>query len=303
MDRLTSMAVFVRVADAGSFAAAATALDLSPQMVAKHVATLESRIGACLIARTTRRQSLTETGRTYYERCKAVLAEAEWADSLAEEAAAVPRGRLRINAPVSFGAHGLIPMVTRYLRENPGVEIDLVLSDRPVDLVEESFEAAFRIGPLAPCGLIARALVPFRTVACASPAYLRDRGAPTTPADLSRHECLGYARRESELIVWPFARDGRAVEVEIRSRLQVNNARALVTAAFEGFGIALVAEDMVREPLRDGRLVAVLPDYVAPSRPMHLIYLADRRQTPKLRSFIDATLAEFGPRRERLDRQ
>lgn len=192
MDRLASMAVFVRSAELGSFAAAASALGLSPQMAAKHVISLESRLGARLLNWTTRRQSLTEIGRTCHERCKQVLAEANWADSLAEEAKGVPRGRLRINAPVSFGVQRLVPLITRYLRKYPNVHIDLVLNDRFVNLIEEGFEAAFRIGPLADSSLIARELSPFRLLACASPAYLQERGTPMTPSDLENHECLGF---------------------------------------------------------------------------------------------------------------
>jgi DNA-binding transcriptional LysR family regulator len=146
---------------------------MSPQMVAKHVAYLEARLGTRLLNRTTRRQSLTPIGSTYYERCKLVLADAEWAEAAAEEARAAPSGRLRINAPVSFGTYALIPVVVRYLRDNPAVEIDLVLSDRFVDLIEEGYEAVFRIGPLADTSLMAIELRPFRLAACASPEYLR----------------------------------------------------------------------------------------------------------------------------------
>lgn len=296
MDRLASMAAFVKSVEVGSFAAAADALGMSPQMTAKHVTYLENRIGARLLNRTTRRQSLTEIGRTYYERCKLVLAEADWADSLAGEAKAEPRGRLRVNAPVSFGAKSLVPMITRYLRNYPDVDVDLVLNDRMVDLIEEGFEVAFRIGPLMDSNMMARGISPFRLVACASPAYLRERGAPTTPSDLSDHECLGYtrwpARTENE---WIFVKDGQSYQVaHRRNRLQINNATGLLAAALEGFGIALLAVDLVREHLGTGRLVPVLPDFEAPSRPMHLIFLADRRQTPKLRSFIDAAVEEFG---------
>lgn len=137
MDRLASMAAFVKTAEAGSFAAAAASLGMSPQMVAKHVGWLESRLGARLINRTTRRQSLTEIGKTYCERCKTVLADADWADAIASEATGAPRGRLRVNAPVSFGTHTLMPVIGRYLRACPQVEIDLVLNYRFVDLVEE----------------------------------------------------------------------------------------------------------------------------------------------------------------------
>ncbi|MFZ6678783.1 LysR substrate-binding domain-containing protein [Undibacterium sp. Tian12W] len=176
MDRLASMAAFVKTVDAGSFAAAASALDMSPQMIAKHVSWLETRLGTRLINRTTRRQSLTDIGKAYYDRCKMVLADADWADSLADEVKGAPKGRLRINAPVSFGTYALTPVIARYLRQYPQVEIDLVLSDRYVDLVEEEFEAVFRIGRLSDSSFIARELAPFRLVACASPDYLKEKG-------------------------------------------------------------------------------------------------------------------------------
>jgi len=192
MDRLASMATFVRAADLGSFAAAASALAMSPQMVAKHVGYLEARLGARLLNRTTRRQSLTEVGKVYYERCKLVLAEADWADAAGSDATGTPRGRLRVNAPVSFGTHTLMPLVSRYLRQNLGVDVELILSDRFVDLVEEGFEAVFRTGPLADSSLAARTLRPFRLLACASPGYLRERGTPSRLEDLGAHECLGF---------------------------------------------------------------------------------------------------------------
>ena len=247
-------------------------------MIAKHVTFLEDRLGTRLLNRTTRRQSLTEIGRTYYERCKLVLAEAEAADSLAQEARAVPRGQLRINAPVTFGTQKrLIPMVTQYLRRHPEVEIDLVLNDRIVDLVEEGYEAAFRIGPLADSGLMSRAISPFRTVACASPAYLRERGIPAAPSDLIDHECLS----RSAVSEWRFIKEGRPHDTRIRNRLRLNDAKALLSAVRDGFGIVLIAEDLVREALSSGQLVRVLPDYETPSRPMHLIFLADPPPDPE----------------------
>lgn len=295
MDRLASMAAFVKAAEVGSFAAAASALGISPQMVAKHVTWLEGRLGTRLLNRTTRRQSLTTIGKAYYDRCKLVLTEADWADSLADEAKGAPRGRLRVNAPVSFGAHSLTPVVARYLRQHPKVEVDLVLSDRFVDLVEEEFEAVFRIGPLADSSFVARELAPFHLVACASPAYLRERGIPATPFDLETHECLVYAPTSGPTVNdWRFMRGDQTYEVTVKHRLQVNDAKALLAAALDGFGIAFIAEDLAREGLRSGRLTKVLPEYETPSRPIHLIYHPDRRQTPKLKSFISVVLRELG---------
>jgi len=299
MDRLTSMATFVRAADLSSFAAAAEALSMSPQMVAKHVAYLEARLGARLLNRTTRRQSLTEVGKVYYERCKLVLAEADWADAAGSDATGMPRGRLRVNAPVSFGTHTLMPLVSRYLRKHPGVEVELILADRFVDLVEEGFEAVFRTGPLEDSSLAARALRPFRLVACASPGYLKEQGTPRHLEDLRTHECLGFVGSSAPSTDWTFLRDGREVAIRTSGRLRANNANALLSAALEGFGIAFIAEDLARSALVAGTLVQVLQDFETLSRPMHLLFQADRRQTTKLRSFIDQVVQELG--RESLD--
>ena len=184
IDRLTSMAVFVKAADAGSFAAAASALTMSPQMVAKHVAELERHLGGVLLARTTRRQNLTELGRSYYERCRTILADVEAAEALVPQADAEPSGLLRSSAPVTFGAHGLVPFLTDYLTQYPKVVIDLVLMDRYVDLIEEGFEVVFRVGELGDSALVQRQLAPYRLVACASPAYLSARGRANGGAPL-----------------------------------------------------------------------------------------------------------------------
>jgi DNA-binding transcriptional LysR family regulator len=295
MDRLTSMAVFVKAADSGSFAAAASALGLSAQMVGKHVRALETRLGARLLNRTTRRQSLTELGALFYERCKLVLAEADSADDLAADLRAIPRGRLRVNAPVNFGTHRLVPMLVRYLRQYPEVTLDLNLSDRIVDLVEEGYEAVIRISPLADSTLIARSLAPYQLVACASPAYLAERGTPVVPADLARHECLGFAYwARPPAGEWQFTGADGAHTVRVGSRLSINNGQALRAAALEGFGIILLSYELLDDDLAAGRLVRILPGYEPPSRPMHILFAPDRKPTPKLRSFIDFVVATFG---------
>jgi len=196
---------------------------------------------------------------------------------------------------VSFGTHSLTPVIASYLKQHPKVEVDLVLSDRFVDLVEGEFEAVFRIGSLADSSFMARELAPFRLVACASPDYLRERGVPATPLDLETHECLVYASASGlTLSDWGFLRGEEHYKIDAKHRLRVNDARALLVAALNGFGIAFIAEDLAREGLRSGRLVKVLPDYETPSRPIHLIYHPDRRQTPKLKSFISTVVKELG---------
>jgi DNA-binding transcriptional LysR family regulator len=295
MDRLTSMAVFVKAAEAGSFAAASHALGLSSPMIGKHVRFLEDRLGVRLLNRTTRRQSMTEVGRAFYERCKLVLAEAEAAVALAVDLKATPRGRLRVNAPVVFGTHSLVPMLTRYMRQYPEVTLDLTLTDRLVDLVDEGYEAVIRIAELTDSALIGRALRRHQLVACASPAYLAERGVPTTPADLERHECLGFAYwARPPMDEWEFTDANGKYKARVQSRFRVNHGEALREAALGGFGIILQAEEMLTNDLASGRLVRVLPGFQAPSRPMHILFAPDRRPTPKLRSFIDFVVAAFG---------
>lgn len=295
MDRLSSMEAFVTAAECGSYARAAERLGLSPQMVAKHVAGLEHRLSARLLNRTTRRQSLTELGHAYLERCKHILSEAKAADSLGEIMNDTPRGKLKISAPVTFGSSRLMPFVTEFLRQHPEIEIDLQLTDRFVDLVEEGFDIAFRIGPLEASSLTARPLAPYQLVACAAPGYLAERGVPQCPQDLSQHECLGYAwwSRPTDR-EWVFCKGPTVARVQVASRLRVNESRALLSAALDGFGIVLGALEYLEPALRSGALVRLLPDYQAPSRPMHVLYTASRQRTAKLRRFIDAALVRFG---------
>jgi DNA-binding transcriptional LysR family regulator len=295
MDRLTSMAVFVKAADLGSFTAAGETLGLSSQMVGKHVSFLEERLGTQLLRRSTRRQSLTEIGQAFCERCRVVLAEAEAAEATARELSTTPRGRLRVSAPVTFGSTALAPLVASYLQAHPQVEITLDLTDRYVDIVGEGYDAVIRLGPLKDSRFIARALMPYRLIACASPTYLAAHGMPQTPADLAAHECLGFVFSSGQsLSEWHFAKDGQSHEVQVRSRFQVNDARVLHAAALEGQGIVLQANMILADDLAAGRLVQVLSDYEAPTRPLHILFTATRPLTQTLRSFIDHVVSRFG---------
>jgi DNA-binding transcriptional LysR family regulator len=294
MDRLNSMAVFVKAADSGSFSAAGAALGISSQMAGKHVSTLEQHLGLKLLNRTTRRQSLTEVGQQYYEHCKRILAEVEAADALAQGHALAPKGRLRISAPVTYGSCCLMPMLGRYLQRNPQVRVELSLNDRLVDLVDEGFDAVIRIGPLSDSSLVARPLAPYRLVACASPAYLAAHGTPQAPDDLAGHHCLGSSAWPAALSQeWQMLGGEHLQRLAQDSRLQVNDARAQRTAACEGLGIILGAEMMLAEDLRQGRLVRLFPQLRAPERQVHLLYARDPRMAPKLRGFVDQVVAEL----------
>lgn len=297
MDRLLSMSVFVKATDLGSFTAAANALGLSSQMVGKHITFLEQRLGAQLLYRTTRRQSLTAIGQAFYERCRSLLADAELAENLVRELSTTPRGRLRVTAPVNFGARRVAPLVTRYLQSHPGMEVGLTLTDRYVDMIDEGIDIAVRLGPPKESGLAARVLRPDRLVACASPTYLARSGAPQSPDDLTTHECLTFVLSSgSPYSTWEFIEGGRVHAVQVRSRFQVNDGRVLLSAALDGHGIILQPEAVVRDDLDAGRLVPILPAYMTPSRPMHVLFSAKRPQPLKLRYFVDMVVEEFGER-------
>lgn len=292
MDRVANMLAFARTVELGSFSAAADTLSLSPQMIGKQVRQLEDHLGLQLLNRTTRRQSLTDFGRAYYERVQHILAELESVEAFAAESLAQPRGLLRISAPLTFGAHALAKAVPDYVSLYPEVEIDLVLSDRVVDLIEDGIDVAFRVGKMADSSLVARSLKPMEPIVCAAPSYFIKKGRPAKPSDLAGHDILGFAHA-IERMGWAFdGPSGREV-VEVRSRFRANSGQALRALALAGMGIVLQPFDLVGDDIMDGRLVEVFQDYQAVTRPMHIVYPPHRRITPKLRSFIDFAVERF----------
>ncbi len=294
MDKLLSMEVFVAVVDKGSFTAASEAFNISPVMVGKHIRSLEERLGARLLARTTRRQSLTEIGHRYCERCRLILADIRAAESGAEAMRAAPRGVLKVNAPVSFGTQWLAPALTDYLALHAEVSLDLQLNDRVVDLVAEGFDAAIRIGELDDSGMVARPLMPYRMLICASPAYLERVGIPKTPRDLAAHQCLDYTHWNKR-VRWKLNGDEGDASGFPASRFRSNNGQALRMAALRGYGVVMQSEVLLGDDVEAGRLVSLLEAYVPAPRPMHLVYPRDRQPTPKLTTFINFVLERLGP--------
>ncbi|MEG0677419.1 MAG: LysR family transcriptional regulator [Comamonas sp.] len=292
MDRLTQMATFVKTVELGSFSAAADDLNLSPQLVGKQVKMLEQHLGVSLLNRTTRRQSLTDFGSAFYQRAKMILADMQAAENLAAVTRGTPTGRLRINAPVTFGMRTLSPRLLEYMVKYPQVSVDLTLSNEMVDLVDDGYDVVFRIGELADSGLKAIALAPYRMVLCASPSYLARRPPLTSPWDLQQHECLGFSFSDGRSH-WSFdGPDGR-VDVPITSRLTINQGDPLLAAAVAGLGVMMQPIELVKDALRDGTLVSLLAQYSVPVSPMHNLYAPDRRLTPKLRSFLDFSIEAF----------
>jgi DNA-binding transcriptional LysR family regulator len=287
------MEVFVATVEAGSFTAAADRFELSPVMVGKHIQFLEQRLGARLLARTTRRQSLTEIGAQYYEQCRSILAQVHAAEAGAEALRAAPRGKLRVSAPVSFGSDYLAPAVTEYLERYPDVSMELDLDDHVIDVVKDGFDAAIRITyKLDDSGLVARPLWPYKVVIAASPDYLRRKGTPRRPEDLLRHECLDFMHWK-KAVRWKLKNTPDDLVIPA-SRLRCSSGSALRRAALAGFGITMQAEMILREDLEAGRLVPILPAYTPEPREMYLVYPRDRRATPKLTTFVNFVLERFG---------
>jgi DNA-binding transcriptional LysR family regulator len=247
---------------------------------------LEERLGSRLINRSTRRQSLTELGRNYLDHCRHLLEEAEAGDALAEEALRAPRGRLRVAAPIAFGSHSLASTIVRFMKKYPEVTVELILNDRMVDLVDEGIDVAIRVGTLADSTMMSRSLSPYRTVVCAAPDYLAERGTPTHPKDLVDHDCLSYPYW-TDGPRWSFSGPEGDVHVDVKSRLQINNGFGIRYAALAGAGIVMQRAELVADDIAEGRLQALLTNYQAQSRARHLVWLQNRKMTPKLRAFID----------------
>jgi DNA-binding transcriptional LysR family regulator len=287
MDRLSSMAVFAKVAELGSFSAAADQLGLSKSAVSKHVTALEGRLGVPLVNRTTRRLALTEAGEAYRDSCARIVAEVEEAELEAGRHGSEPRGRLRVNAPMTFGVLHLGPLIPEFLARFPRIEIDLTLNDRVVDLIEEGVDVALRIGSLRDSSLIARRLAAAASVCAASPAYLRAAGTPAHPAELARHNCLRYTLRRTPE-TWEFLRgDGERHAVRLRGNLSANNGDALRAAALGGLGVVVLPDFIVGEDVAAGRLVRLLDGWTMPEIPIHAVWPPQRHPSPKLRAFVD----------------
>lgn len=292
MDRLRSMEVFVAVVDGGSFTAAARALDMSTVMVSKHISALEQRLAARLLNRTTRSLSLTEIGESYCEQCRQILAQVRLAETGAEAMRSTARGTLKISAPVAFGSECLAPAMATYLDQHSEVSLELELSNRLSDVIEEGLDAAIRIGHLDDSAMIARPLRTSRMAICATPAYLARFGTPATPDELRGHRCLDFMHWRQN-VRWRL--DGPAPAAPLpASRMRSNNGQALLQAALAGFGIVMQSELVLADDIARGRLVPILQDFIPTPRPMHLIYPRDKQSTPKVSSFVDFVVSHFG---------
>ncbi len=294
MENLSEMAVFAKVVQQRSFTAAARDLGLSKSAVSKQVGRLEDRLGARLLNRTTRKLSLTEVGTVFYERCARIVEEAQAAADEVSSMAAAPRGRLRVNAPMTFGTLHLGPVIADFLEAHVEIEVDLVLDDRFSDLVEEGFDVAIRIAALLDSSLIVRRLAPSRSVLCAAPDYLRRHGRPEKPEDLSQHNCFGYLYRGSGTD-WTLNGAKGPISIPLHGNLRANNGEVLRHVALAGTGIVALPSFIVGDDLRTGRLTELLPEAVPQTHSIHAVYPHRRHLMPKVRAFVDFLVARFGP--------
>lgn len=293
MDTIESMRAFARVVELGSFAAAARALDLSPAMVTKHVDHLERRTGARLLTRTTRHVRATEAGQAYYERCVALLAGIEEAETLAGADTAEPRGRLRLTAPVEFGNAHLAPLVGTFLERHAGIDLDLDFSNRVVDIVQEGFDLAIRVATSLDTALVGRRLATSRFHVVASPGYLARHGRPAAPTALAAHACLAFTvptpRDE-----WRLTKDGETVAVSIAPRLRSTSSEALRLAACGGAGISWLPSFVCGGDLRAGSLVSLFPDHDAGSLGVYALFPHRRFLPVRVRLFLDFLAERLG---------
>ena len=283
--------VFVRVARAGSFSAAARDLDQTPSAVSKQIGRLEDRLGARLFDRTTRRVRLTEVGAAFFERCARIVSEMDEAERAVSHSYGTPRGTLRLNAPVVFARLHVVPLLAEFLAAYPEVRIDVTFNDRFVDLLEEGVDVAIRIGELVDSSLIARRLALNRRVVCGAPPYFERNGFPERPADLAGHNCLVYTYRASRndwrlVCANEKGREGQEV-VRVSGNLETNNAEVIHGAMLNGAGLGLLPLWLVGEDLRTGRLVRALPDYHGADSAVYVVYPPGRHLSPKVRCFID----------------
>jgi DNA-binding transcriptional LysR family regulator len=293
MDRLFAMEAFVRVVEAGTFVGAAEKLEVSTSSLSRVVAELEQHLGARLLNRTTRRLSLTEGGQSYYERCVTLLADLAEAEAVAGQSAAEPRGTVRLTCSYSMAEQRIAPAIATFVEAHAQVKFELVVSDRMVDLVEEGFDLAIRVGPVGSDRLVARRLGAMRLLLCAAPGYIARFGAPGHPQELGKFNALTYAYASAPRL-WRFTDDrGRHHEVRVAGSLHANSGDALRSAAIAGLGIVNEPDFLLRDALQRGALVQLLPQFQGAGGDIWAVYPSRRHLSLKVRLFVDHIAQAF----------
>ncbi|MBT6093254.1 MAG: LysR family transcriptional regulator [Rhodospirillaceae bacterium] len=295
MDKSSEMAVFVRVVDTESFSQAARALKLTPSAVSKLISRLEDRLGTRLLNRTTRRLSLTEEGRTYYQRCLPILAAIDEAERELTELHTEPKGLLKVNSSTAFGHMYVAPLLPELLDRYPELRVQLTLTDSIVNLVEEEVDVAIRIARMPDSTLIARKLATAKRMVAAAPSYLEQYGTPHSPADLKDHNCLTLSF-ETQLNQWEFKVNDGPQHFRFSGNFETNNAVAMEQAAVAGMGLIRAADFVIAADIAAGRLVPVLTDYeIDEPTNIYAVYSHNRHLSPKVRAFVDILVETFTP--------
>jgi len=294
VDNLNAFSIFVRVVETGGFSAAARDLSISKSAVSKQIARLEDRLGVRLLNRTTRKLSPTEAGIAFYERAATIVGSIEEAERAVTALHATPQGTLRINAPMSFGIRHVSPALPDFLATYPDITIDLTLNDRIVDLVDEGYDLAIRIGRMKDSSLIAKRLAPLRPIVCATPEYWRAYGKPSHPEQLKEHNCLmfSYLSTGSD---WYFWDQGKRLPVSVSGNLHVNNGDALRTAALAGLGVILSPSFIIDEELRAGAFEPALQAFMNTGGGIYIVYPHNRHLSAKVRAYVDFMAKRCGP--------
>jgi len=286
MDRIELLRTFIAVAETGTFTAAAERLGITPQLASKYVRALEDQLGSQLFVRSTRSVRLTETGAACRERCLRLIEDFDDLSADIRQEHREPQGRLRISAPSTFGEKYLVPLLPDFTELYPKVLIDLDLTDRFVNLVEEGYDVALRIGMLEDSSLIARRITSSPVLICASPEYLGRHGRPETPDDLANHRCVVDANfREKD--IWPFRLDGVLTKVKVNEAIRVNSANAVQSLLLSHAGIGLCPAYVVEESVQSGALVRLLENYQVAELGVYALYLENRYLSAKIRAFVD----------------
>ena len=294
MDRLDSMRLFVRVAELGSFSAVALQMNVARSAVTRQVAALEAHLGTKLLARSTRRLSLTSAGATYLEQCREILGLVDAAEAGLTEDSQAPRGHLRITLPFSFGIRQLMPMFGDFMAANPEISIELEFSDRRISLIEGGFDLAIRITDRLEPGDVARKLGGSRSVVVAAPDYVKRHGRPRHPRDLIQHECFGYmlAPRAS----WPFLVDGKTAWFPVAGRLEANSGDALLAAAMGGVGITSLPTFIIEAAVRARQLEVLLPAFRTPELGIYAVFPSNRYVPHRVRVLVEHLAQRIGPK-------
>jgi DNA-binding transcriptional LysR family regulator len=290
MDTLEAMSVFVRVVERGSFSAVARELGTTQPTISKQISALEQRLGGRLIARSTRQLSLADEGQRYYQQCRDILAAIDNAEHSFQTGREAVAGPLRVASSVSFGRLQLAPRLRGFLQVHPQVSVDLRLSDQNVDLLSEGVDVAIRIGELKDSNLIARQIGLTRRLTVASPAYLAQHPGPQTPEELAQHNCLLFTLLK-QFDTWSFD-DGR-YSVQVRGNVHSNNSEAIREMVLSGLGISLSPSWLYREDIDAGRVVQIMPKHTPSSLPIYAVFPANRRQSARVRTFVDFLAEAF----------